>query len=750
MAEAAAVPAPAALTDTPLPRQLTPAGSRTGVLFAISVLGLFVELLLIRWVTTEIRIFAYLQNTVLVCCFLGLGMGCWDSRRPFALRHVLVPLAVMVGLLAVPTTRVFLGQTITEKLGAVGGLEFWGAEAQQGWLALNFAIFGIALTGGLMFLLWATFVPVGRLLGRIMDEDPRPIRAYSVNVAGSLVGIWLFVACSAAGLPPAGWLAVFAVAAVPLLGTGGRSKAGDAALLAVLLGFGWLAGTEPGWQEVRWSPYQKLAVAGFADEQETTVWARFGGQRAAPVSDMGTHFIAVNNIGYQATIDLDPVRVAADPNRYPPVQRGFSQYDLPAKLHPRPRSVLVVGAGSGNDVAGALRGGAERVVAVEIDPAIIDIGRRVHPEHPYADPRVAVVNDDARSFFATSAERFDVVAFGLLDSHTTTAMTNARLDHFVYTRESLAQAKALLNPGGVIVLSFEAQKPYIADRMATALAEVFGEAPLVFRVPPNGYGWGGVVFVSGDVAAAKAQISADPHFAWLVGEWTRNMPFARTGMTEVATDDWPYIYLEKRSVPPLYLILAAALLGLFAVGMRVLGSPPIVRGWDRTQTHFALLGAGFMLLEVQNVSKAAVVLGNTWEVNAVIISGVLVMILVANALAGWARRLPAWPVYTALVGSCVGLYFVDLSRFAGLPYPTKAAAVGLLTSLPMLFSGLVFARSFAAADRKDAALGANLFGALVGGLLQSVTFVTGIKALLLIVAAFYLAAVVTRPRTSAA
>ena len=67
----------------------------------------------------------------------------------------------------------------------------------------------------------------------------------------------------------------------------------------------------------------------------------------------------------------------------------------------------------------------------------------------------------------------------------------------------------------------------------------------------------------------------------------------------------------------------------------------------------------------------------------------------------------------------------------------------------MLFSGIVFVRSFAAADRKDPALGANLFGSLVGGLLQSVTFVTGMKALLLIVAALYVAALLTRPRAAA-
>ena len=70
-------------------------------LFAISVIGLFLELLLIRWVSTEIRIFAYLQNTVLVVCFLGLGMGCWDCKKPFALWHILVPLTVLVGLLAI-------------------------------------------------------------------------------------------------------------------------------------------------------------------------------------------------------------------------------------------------------------------------------------------------------------------------------------------------------------------------------------------------------------------------------------------------------------------------------------------------------------------------------------------------------------------------------------------------------------------------------------------------------------------------
>ena len=202
------------------------------------------------------------------------------------------------------------------------------------------------------------------------------------------------------------------------------------------------------------------------------------------------------------------------------------------------------------------------------------------------------------------------------------------------------------------------------------------------------------------------------------------------GVTTLATDDWPYIYLERPSVPVLYFLLAGVLVLLFARGVWWLGAAATVKNWSVSNAHFFFLGAAFMLLEVQNISKASVVLGNTWSVNAVVISGVMTMILLANLIAAKLPALPQIPVYSLLIGSCIGLYFVDLSRFAFLPYTTKAVVVGLLTSLPMLFSGVVFVRSFAATDRKDSALAANLMGALAGGLLQSITFVTGIKGAL--------------------
>ena len=223
------------------------------------------------------------------------------------------------------------------------------------------------------------------------------------------------------------------------------------ALTVGIVVLSWFAGREPDAMDVRWSPYQKLALRDTKPD----------------LPEIGDYVVLVNNTGYQAMIDLDERRVASDPEKYPPAMQGLSQYDIPFLLHPEPsQRVLLVGAGTGNDAAGALRHGVEQVTAVDIDPQIIDLGRRYHPEKPYDSPRVTLVNDDARSFFATCKDRYDVIVFGLLDSHTTTAMTNARLDHYVYTQESLEHARSLLADGGVMVLSFAAQKPFVADRMA--------------------------------------------------------------------------------------------------------------------------------------------------------------------------------------------------------------------------------------------------------------------------------------------
>lgn len=709
--------------------------SRTWTLFLISTLGLFLELLLIRWVSTEIRIFAYLQNTVLVVCFLGLGMGCWTSRQQSAgVRRFFIPLFLLVLLLAIPVSRAGLSK-ISELLSLLGGLLIWyEGISNNPWETAYQVALGLVLTYLLMFLIWNIFVPIGQGMGRLLDEHPRPIWAYSVNVAGSLLGIWLFVLLSVLNQPPVAWFALAASMSFFFIGRSGRSRLLDGGLLAGTLVLAWFAGRESGSMEVNWSPYQKLSLW----EVERT-----------SAKDKA-YFVKVNNTGFQLMLDLRAEHFQTTPENYPAEMRGLTQYDIPPCLHPRPEKLLIVGAGAGNDAAGGIRNRVANIVAVEIDPTVIALGKRYHPEKPYDSSAVWVVNDDARSFFSTCSERFDVISFSLLDSHTTTAMTNARLDHYVYTRESIQRAKSLLaNPGGILVLSFEAEKSYIADRMARVLREVFDQEPLYFRIPDSGaqYGFGGIMFVTGDVETAKKQIAENARLATLVRQWQQDRPLSLPGTTPVATDDWPYIYLENPGIPPLYYFLAVLLILLFIQGARQLRTPISIAGWERGHWHFFFLGAAFLLLEVQNISKAAVVLGNTWLVNAVIISSILCLILLANWIVARFPGLPFWPIYGFLFGTCLVLYFVDLSRFGFLPSAGRMALVGGLTSLPLLFGGVIFIRSFAVVDRKDQALGANLLGALAGGLLQSVTFVTGIKALLLIVAGLYLAALLTKAPT---
>jgi len=170
-----------------------------------------------------------------------------------------------------------------------------------------------------------------------------------------------------------------------------------------------------------------------------------------------------------------------------------------------------------------------------------------------------------------------------------------------------------------------------------------------------------------------------------------------------------------------------------------------VADWDRGSSHFFFLGAGFLLLEVQNISKASVALGNTWIVSAVIISGVLAMILLANLVVLKRPETDLRAVWAGLLGSVVALFLFDLALLGPLPYAPKALLVGAITTLPMFFAGIVFARSFAVTPARDHALGANLWGALVGAGLQSVSFLSGIRFLLILVFGFYVLALLTTP-----
>ena len=467
-------------------------GRMTFALFLISVLGLFLELLLIRWIGTEIRIFAYLQNTVLVVCFLGLGMGCWDCRSRSPCATCCCRWLVLVALLALPPTPAALGEISdsaqrvrrTSSSGTTAATTGAGRGPWPGRRAGPDASADGPALGDLR---------PGRPAARPADGRPPAHDLGVLGQRGRQPGRHLAVrrAAAPATCRRSAWFARRSrcVAAVLRSGPAARSRPGDLGLLAGDRRSACRPGRLRAGRDTRrdWSPYQKLSV-----RSGRVGTAGHGDERARP----RTYIIAVNNTGYQAMIDLRPATVGGRPGAVPAEPARVSASTTCRRCSTRRPS----GAGRRGRV-GQRRGRRARGTG----PSGWSRSRSTrrssrsaggyHPERPYADPRVR--GGQRRRPLVTSppaTEKFDVIMFGLLDSHTTTAMTNARLDHYVYTpREPAPGPRAARTPAGSMVLSFEAQKPYIADRMAGALergvrAEAAGVPGAVQRLRA-GAGW---------------------------------------------------------------------------------------------------------------------------------------------------------------------------------------------------------------------------------------------------------------------
>ncbi len=100
------------------------------------------------------------------------------------------------------------------------------------------------------------------------------------------------------------------------------------------------------------------------------------------------------------------------------------------------------------------------------------------------------------------------------------------------------------------------------------------------------------------------------------------------------------------------------------------------------------------------------------------------------------------------MGTGLLLALVALDSFNRLTGATKLDVASAFLTAPAFFAGLIFIRPFAGCADKSRALGSNLIGALVGGLLESLSFVTGMRALVLLVGAFNLVALLVRPRVT--
>src|SRR5262249_54130251 len=343
-------------------------------------------------------------------------------------------------------------------------------------------------------------------------------------------------------------------------------------------------------------------------------------------------------------------------------------------------NVLVLGAGSGTDVAAALQHGAKHVDAVDIDPVILRLGAERHPDHPYSDPRVTIINDDARHYLRTTTKRYDLIVFALIDSLTVqSSFSGVRLESYMFTRESFEAVRDRLSPDGVMAVYNYFREKWLVDRLANTIAGVFGPEPLphVHQDPP----YPGVIPPGPPPPRPHALPPPPP---------SPRHRLARDPSVVVAPDDWPFLYMRAPELPRHYVAALAIVLAISAIAIWLARAVAGGGGWS---WHFFCLGAGFMLLETKSIVQFALLWGSTWSSAALAIASVLAMAL-ASALVASRVEIPRGVAFAALLALVLLNFLVPVGRVTLESRALESLVYGVLVFSPVFCAGLLFSSSF--------------------------------------------------------
>lgn len=738
-------------------------------LLVISGLILFLELALIRWLPAHVLYLSFFTNTVLLASFVGMSIGCMIARKPGReLRRtpVLLAITLAIGLVV----QIF--RKAVERHTAVGDqaspdVVYFGTEVSA-LLGKSFTI-PVELVAGLFFLLSAAImIGPGQELGRAFNRIPNRTRAYALDLLGSLIGIGLLATCSLLQLPPMLWFALIGVGLVYLLirpqaddltatDSTTRRSIGILPLAALGIAIGITSITSgvmklDGMPTIAWSPYYRVD---HHDRELTIVTNLISHQRMHARSG--------------------DVRV---------------EYEMPYLFHratgrPPIKRILIIGAGSGNDLARALYWAPEATIdAVEIDPVIQKLGATHHPDDPYADPRVTLHLNDGRNFLRKAPDgEYDLVIFALIDSLVLhSGYSNLRLESYLFTRESFADVARVLKPDGWAAVYNFFRQGWIAARIRDSLQAEFGVEPVVLADSPlqddrlaldsqDFLRTGGfAAFIAGRsdaIQPLKDQFAAHDNLYWVpanpptheqpggfgpppanAGRWSplRTIAIEPSPELKAATDDWPFLYVRHPRIPSLtwrgigLTVFLSGLLWLLFRPKRGTTNPEagtVVRGDSGLLLRSFLLGAGFMLVETKAVVQMALLFGSTWTVNTVVFAAILVMALLGNLYAGRVKPKRLEPYYVGLFVAMGAGLLVPMKAFLGLEPMVQVSLACVLVFAPILFAGVIFPTTFARTPYPDRFFGANVAGALVGGLAENASILLGFQYLLCVACGFY-------------
>jgi hypothetical protein len=659
-------------------------------LFTISFLTLFFELALVRFINSTVQVVAYFNNFLILSAFLGIGFGCVLAARGTRDWFAIFPalLAAVVGV------ALYLDRF--DPVGGAGGAVIWLRKSH---VAFSLPVWVEIVV--VFFANFAFFIPLGNELGKTFARIDDKLAAYSWDLGGSFAGVVVFGVLSYMQTPPVVWFTIGAALTALLMLGRGVMKAGIAVVL-LILGVWLSTRTSPG----LWSPYYKISVKPYITRQH----------------DYLGFAISVDRLRIQDALHFSPALLRS------PLAGWLPYYRLPYELR-RPDRVLILGGGSGNDATIALAAGAREVTVVEIDPVIVALGSAMHPHRPYLDPRVKVVNDDARAFLRQTSGTYDTIVMNALDSHhQLPGLSTLRLESFIYTADAFRDVRRHMDAGSMFVVHLSSSRPWMGERLYWSLADAFGREPALLTTAGSPFQSIAFAYAPADVLA-RARRRGSPLLA------VDPAPFRAKPQTTRATDDWPQLYLRDRAIPAIYLVVLALILVITAAAFRTVG-----RLRTREDVHLFLLGAGFMLLETRSITNASLLFGATWLVNAIVISGILAVVFLGNLLVMRGVRLPRRVSYGVLfalliIGFAVPLHWILIFPFAG-----RVLVASLWLAAPIIFTSMIFSEAFERSGDTAAAFGANLLGVVIGGILEYSSMVVGLNALYLLALALYVAA----------
>lgn len=341
--------------------------------------------------------------------------------------------------------------------------------------------------------------------------------------------------------------------------------------------------------------------------------------------------------------------------------------------------ILIIGSGGGQDIVSSLLFNQKSVVAVELNQDILKTVNKRYGDftgHLDRHPKVAFVNDEARSYLTRIDDKFDIIQITFIDTFAATAA-----GAFVLTENSLYTVEAWkiflqhLTPNGVLTLTthylaegFPATAYRLTSLAAAALKELRVEDPRRnIVIIKGGHVLGkknlqATILVTKDPFSAQDQdtierVARDKQFTIVLSPWfSENSIFAALSsgknLQKVAaglpfnvappTDNSPFFFhvLRLRDIFKVKLgsqgilsfnmtaVFILAVLLLVIVGLTVLCIlVPIIRKTDRRlikrsvpiSFFFCGIGLGFILIELSQMQRLMLFLGHpTYSLSVVI------------------------------------------------------------------------------------------------------------------------------------